>query len=640
MAFGYNDKVLMVDLTTGKMEVENPGEKMYRKYLGGNGLGMYYCMRDIPKGADPLGPENVLALTTGPLVGAPIIGASRMSANAKSPVTNGVGDAQAGGYWAPALKFSGYDAVVVKGKAEKPVYIYIKDGVAEIRDAGHIWGMTTKDYEKKLREEISKDVVVAGIGPAGENLARFACIINERKHSCGRTGMGAVMGSKNLKCVAVEGKKAPYEFFDKEALQKFARIAGQKGKTDPGMTGMRAFGTNGGISSLNDSGMLPTKNFSEGFFEPTDEHLTSQHMNDTVSIGVERCYMCNIACKRHVACNVAEHGVDVDPDYGGPEYETVASFGSYLLIDDMPTVCKLNEMCNAYGMDTISAGATIAFAMECYENGILTKDDLDGIELNFGNRKGSIELLDKIIHRQGCGDLLAEGPTRAAKVIGKGSDKFDVSVKGNPHPAHMPQVKNNLAVHYAVNPYGSDHMSVGHDVGMLADAFEEIASARLWYNIGLYDPVPYNDLVPEKVAFNYYTQMRQMICDTIGGCMFVFTGGGCYGDNDMIDILNAVTGWDTNLFEMMKTGERTVNLMRLFNQREGLTKADDMLPEKNFSPFTYGPAEGSKVDKQKFLEMRDLYYEMAGWDVETGEPTQGKIVEMGLQWAKEIVDKA
>ena len=641
MVYGYNDKVLMVDLTTGKISIENPGEKILRKYSGGNGLGMYYCMRDIPKGADPLGPDNVLALTTGPLVGAPIIGASRMSANSKSPVTNGVGDAQAGGFWAPALKFAGYDAVIIKGKAEKPVYIYIKDGKAEIRDAGHLWGMTTKDYEQKLREEISKDVVVAGIGPAGENVALFACIINERKHSAGRTGMGAVMGSKNLKCVAVEGKKPQYEFFDKETLQKYTRLAGERMKVHPGMIRFNTLGTNGGIINLNDAGMLPTKNFSEGHFEPTTPNLTSQHMNETISIGVERCHVCNIACKRHVACNAAEHGVDVDPDYGGPEYETVASFGSYLMIDDMPTIAKANEMCNAYGIDTISAGATIAFAMECYEKGALTKDDLDGIDLTFGNREGTLQLLKKICYREGCGNLLADGPAKAAKVIGKGSEKYDISVKGNPHPAHMPQIKDNLGLHYAINSYGSDHMSVGHDVGMLAGAFENLDTARLWYNIGMYDPIPYSQLVAEKCTFNYYTNMRQTLCDCLGGCLFVFGGSNCYSDNEMIEILNAITGWNTSLFEMMKTGERTVNLMRLFAQREGHTKADDILPDKNFDdPFTHGPTKGATVDKEKFLELRDLYYQMAGWDVETGHPTMGKIVELGLQWAKEMVDNS
>ena len=635
--FGYNDNILIVDLTTGEIQTEQPGEKFYRQYLGGTGIGVYYCMREIPKGADPLGPENVLALSTGVVTGAPVMAASRIVANAKSPVTGGIGDAQGGGFFGPALKFAGFDAVIFKGKSEKPVYLFVEDGKAELRDASGIWGMCNKDYENKLREEISKDVVVCGIGPAGENLCRYACIINERKHACGRTGMGAVMGSKNLKCVAAIGKKPKYDYADADKLKTYTRWAGEWAKTAPSFASMNQFGTNGGIQNNNSAGMLPTKNFSEGYFEPTEATLTSMVMNDTISIGNERCYMCNIACKRHVKCNKEEHGWDVDPDYGGPEYETVSSFGSYLMIDDLPTVSKANEICNAYGIDTISAGATIAFAMDLYEHGLLTKEQCYGHELNFGNREGAIDLLMKIVTRDGwLGNLLAEGTTLAAKEIGNGADYYDMSVKGNPYPAHMPQVKKNLAVHYAINEHGADHCTAAHDPGYDAAGFQGPA-AREQYALGIYEPVPYRQLTEEKMKLNYYSHIQRATNNGLCVCNFAYGMGSMYNIERLTDICNGVTGWGTNFWEIMKAAERTLILMRLFNQREGFDDKDDVLPKRAYDqPFSFGPAEGEHVDRDEFFAKRALYYDMAGLD-EHGHPRHSKVIELDLQWAEALL---
>ena len=638
MAMGYNNKILMVNLTTGEIGVEEPGEKFYRQYLGGTGLGTYYCMRDIPKGADPLGPDNVLVISTGVGTGAPVMAASRVCANAKSPVTGGIGDAQGGGFFGPAMKFAGFDAVVFKGKSEKPVYLFLQDGKAELRDASGIWGLTTKDYETKLREEISKDVVVCGIGPAGEKLYRYACIINERKHANGRTGMGCVMGSKNVKCIAAIGKKAPFEYADRAKLTEHARWSSEYAKTSPMFEGMFNFGTNRGIVAQNSAGMLPTKNFSEGYFEPTEATLTSMVMNDTISIGNERCYMCNIACKRHVKCNKEEHGWDVDPDYGGPEYETVAMFGSDCGIGDLPTVSKANEICNAYGMDTISAGASVAFAMELYEKGILTKEQCYGHELNFGNKEGAICLLQKMAGREGwLGNALANGIAEAAKEIGNGAEYYNMSVKNNPHPAHMPQGKKNLALHYSVNTYGSDHMSVMHTPLFSQGAFQSDESSRGLYAMALYEPVAQDHIDPGNVKVTYYTQLWRAVIDSICVCMMGFgPTGNMYGVKDTVSIVNAATGWDTNFWEMMKAGERTRNLMAMFNHREGLTIEDDMLPERMFKqPFTEGTLEGVTVDKEDLLSARELYYDMVGWNTKTGEPKLSKIYEVDLGWALE-----
>ena len=641
MSFGYNNKILMVNLTTGEMNVEEPGDKFYRMYLGGSGIGTYYCMRDIPKGADPFGPDNVLALSAGVVTGAPVMASSRITANAKSPVTGGIGDAQGGGFFGNTLKFAGFDAVIVKGKSEKPVYLFIQDGKAELRDAGHIWGMTTKDYETALRAEISRDVVVCGIGPAGEKMAAYACILNERKHACGRTGMGAVMGSKNLKCVAAIGKKPVYEYADPALLQKNLRYAGEWAKTSPQFAGMNKFGTNGGISNQNSAGMLPTKNFSEGYFEPTDKTLTSIVMNDTISIGNERCYMCNIACKRHVKCTKEKDGWDVDEAYGGPEYETVGMFGSDLMIDDMPTIAKASEICNAYGIDTISAGATIGFVMDLYEAGLLTKEQCYGHEMNFGNRKGTIDILTRIVTRDGwLGNLLANGIAEAAKEIGNGAEYYNASVKNNPYPAHMPQVKKNMAVHYAINEHGADHCTVAHDPGNDVGGFQG-AAAIGQYVLGIYEPVPYRKDVEGKMKLNYYSHIRSALLNGICVCMFGYgtSAGNLYNIERTLEIVNGATGWQTNWWELMKSAERILVLMRLFNQREGFGAKDDVLPKRIFEQsFSVGAAVGEHVDEEAFYKMRSLYYDMAGLD-EEGHPRYSKAVELDLQWAEALVGK-
>ncbi len=638
MSFGYNNKILMVNLTTGEINVEEPGDKFYRMYLGGTGIGTYYCMRDIPKGADPMDPDNVLALSAGVVTGAPVMASSRIVANAKSPVTGGIGDAQGGGFFGNTLKFAGFDAVIVSGKAEKPVYIFVQDGKAEIRDASQIWGMTTKDYETKLREEISRDVVVCGIGPAGESLCTYACIINERKHACGRTGMGAVMGSKNLKCVAAVGKKPTYEYADPAVLQTNLRWAAEWAKTSPQFARMNNFGTNGGITNNNDAGMLPTKNFAEGYFEPTSATLTSVVMNDTISIGNERCYMCNIACKRHVKCTKEKDGWDVDEAYGGPEYETVGMFGSDLCIDDMPTVAKANEICNAYGIDTISAGATIAFVMDLYEHGILTKEQCYGHEMNFGNREGTIDILQRIVTRDGwLGNILADGLAAAAKAIGNGAEYYNMGVKNNPYPAHMPQVKKNLAVHYAINEHGADHCTNAHDPGYDVGGFQGPAAVAN-YVMSIYEPVKYRQDVEGKMKINYYMHIQRSTLNGLAVCQFGYGSvGSLYDVNRTVDIVNGITGWQTNYWELMKSAERILVLMRMFNQREGFGAKDDVLPKRTLEQkFSYGAAEGEHVDEKAFYELRSLYYDMAGLDQE-GHPRHSKVVELDLQWAEELL---
>ena len=640
MSYGYNNKILMVNLTTKETTVEEPGDTFYRMYLGGSGIGAYYCMRDIPKDADPLGPDNVLAICAGVVTGAPVMAASRICSNAKSPVTGGIGDAQGGGYFGPALKFSGYDAVITKGKSETPVYLFLENGKAELRDATHIWGMCNKDYEAKLREEISRDVVVIGIGPAGENQCVYACLINERKHANGRTGMGAVMGSKNLKCIAALGKKPAYAYADPELLQKNLRYAGEWAKTSPRFANFSNFGTSNGAVRSNSIGQLPTRNFSEGYFEPADEKLSGVLLKDLIGFGRERCYMCNIRCKTQVKAEKEKHGWDIDEAYGGPEYETIAMMGSNLGIDDIVTVSKLNEICNAYGMDTISLGASIAFAMDCYENGLLTKDQCYGHTLNFGNRKGAVDLLMHIATRDGwLGNLLADGLDAAAEAIGNGAAYFKASVKNHPYPAHMPQVKKNLAVHYAINEFGPDHCIIAHDPGYDVNGFQGPAAVNN-YVMGIYEPMEYRKQVEEKMKLNYYMHVQRAVLNGLPVCQFGYGPGSLYGIDRTVEIVNGATGWQTNWWELMKSAERILVLMRLFNQREGFGAKDDVLNTRVFEQeFTAGPADGESVDEERFYKNRSLYYDMAGLD-QQGHPRHSKVVELDLGWAEELVKKA
>lgn len=627
MPFGYNGKILYVNLTTKKITVETPTQKFYRKYLGGSALGTYYCLRDIPINADPLGPDNVLALSPSVITGAPAPCLSRFSANAKSPLTGGIGDAQGGGWWAPELKFAGFDAVVVKGVSERPVYIFINNGKVEIKSAEHLWGMTTGEAEEAIRKENGDEKIrVAGIGLGGENLVKYACIINERKHSAGRTGMGAVMGSKKLKAIAVRGDKGNLDWYDKDRLKQISRLSGELMNKNQNMIGLKELGTNSGLVYQQAAGGLPTRNFSSGVFDKY-ENITAEKMRDTIFIKSERCYLCPVGCKRVVATN---EPYEVDPNYGGPEYETVASLGSYLEIDDLRIIAKANELCNKHSIDTISIGSSIAFAMECYENGILTKRDTDGLDLRFGNKDVLIPMIQKIASREGIGNLLAEGPMYAAKKIGNGAEKYAMHVKGNPLPAHMPRVKRGLALVYAVNPFGADHVCTDQDPAYTPETPKVILDKMKGY--GLYNPVSSLDLGDEKVKMIYYTQQYFSLMDSLSVCVYGYGTAFLFDLEYLTEVVKAVTGWNVTEWELMKTGERKTNMMRIFNAREGFTAEADILPQRLFEPLERGPSKGHKVDMEQFNRAKQIYYEMAGWDSCDGNPTAAKIKELDLNW--------
>ena len=630
MPYGYTGKILHVDLTKSKVEVEEPPESFYRAYMGGSGLAMHYLLKGLEPGVEPLSPENILVLSVGVLTGAPIGGLSRVMANAKSPLTGAIGDAQGGGFWPAELKFAGFDAIVVTGKAPKPVYLWLNDGEVEIRDASNVWGKITGEAEETIRQELGdKRIQVLQIGPAGEKLCRFACIINMSTRACGRTGMGAVMGSKNLKAVAVRGHSRP-EIADPDKVREMARWA-RDSFEDSGVYAFGLHGTAGGLNGLQDLGALPTRNWTSGSFEGW-EKLWGQTMSDTILKERDTCFGCIVRCKRVVE---TKEPYEVDPLYGGPEYETVASMGSYCGVDDLVAVSKANEICNKYGMDTISCGGTIAFAIDCFENGLLTKEDTGGIDLRFGNGDAVVKMSQMIADREGLGDLLAEGSFRAAKKIGKGAEDLVVACKGQEYPAHVPQAKRSLALMYAVNPFGADHMSSEHDPSYTPGAGEDTL-ARM-SEIDLSSPVPNRDLGPDKVRFALTTQYAYSFLDCAGTCQFVWgPGWQLYDMEQLREVVQAITGWKMTLYEIMRVGQRRLNMMRLFNAREGITAEDEVLPKRGYIALTGGETDGVDVPEEQLIAARDSYYQMIGAD-EHGVPLPGTLKSLGLDWAVDML---
>ncbi|NIA03672.1 MAG: aldehyde:ferredoxin oxidoreductase [Nitrospirae bacterium] len=519
MPYGYNQRVLHVDLSTGKMKVEEPEERIYRKYIGGSALGLYYLLREMPSGVDPLGQENVLVISLSVITGAPISGQSRLTVSAKSPLTGAIGDSQSGGFFPAEMKFAGFDAIVIRGRASMPTYLSIENGQAKLRDAAKLWGKTTGEVEKALRAEHGEKIQVLQCGPAGEKGVLFAGLISSGNHINGRTGMGAVMGSKNLRAVVVRGDNE-LKLADPDRLRDLAR-RGARSLPKSGVAALGKYGTAGIVSSQNAQGGLPTHNYTSGVFRG-HENLDGKTMYETILRGAKEgkqdqlgrgtCYACAVRCKRIVEVN--EGPFKVDPRYGGPEYETLAAFGSYCEVDDLAAVARANELCNAYGLDTISCGGTIAWAMECYEKGIITKDDTGEIDLSFGNAVAMVQMVELIAKREGFGEVLAAGSARAAQAIGKGSERCLTTSKNQEAPAHMPQVKPTVGLIYAVNPFGADHQSHEHD-GAYAGAPERMAQ------LGLFDPQPPLTLNAEMVHYALVTEYFYSLMDSLNVCQFV-----------------------------------------------------------------------------------------------------------------------
>ena len=637
MSHGYTGKILHVDLSSGLLSVEEPEEAFYRKYMGGSALAMYYLLNELPAGVDPLGPENILVLALSVLTGTAISGQSRMTAAAKSPLTGGIGDSQGGGFFPAELKFAGFDAIVIKGKAEKPVYLWIHDGQYELRDASHLWGQITGEAEAAIKQELDDDKIeVLQIGPAGEKLVRFAGIFSMSNRANGRTGMGAVMGSKNLKAVAVRGKKRP-SAADKAGLNELARW-GAVNLADSDIAGLAKYGTAETTGSNQTTGTLPTYNYNSGVFDGW-EAINGTTMYDTILRGApegkqdregrDTCYACTVRCKRVV--EITEGKYQVDPLYGGPEYETTSTFGNYCAIDDLAAIAKASELCNKYGMDSISCGATIAWAFEAFNEGKLTLADTDGLDLSWGNADAMVQLTERIGQREGFGDLLAEGSERAARQIGRGTEAYLITFKGQEAPAHMPCVKRSLAVIYTTNPFGADHQSHEHDPAIEGDF--EFYSDRMAV-LGFSEGQETRSLSDEKIRFAMVSQHMYSAMDSLNLCQFVYgPAWQLYGPEDMLKLVQVVTGWEGVSFdELQKVGERRLNMMRAFNAREGIDRKADVVPEKLFKPLKGGVSDGWQLDRAEVESALDKYFEFCGWEIETGVPTREKLEDLDLEW--------
>lgn len=615
MAYGYHGKILRVNLSNGTISIDERDETFYRRYYGGRGFIGHILLEELSPGIDPLGPQNKLIFATGVVTGGRVAGSGRSSVGAKSPLTYAYGEAEAGGFWGAELKRAGYDAVVVEGCAEQPVYLWIHAGKAELRDAQHLWGKSTLESQERIREELGNPLIkTAQIGPGGENLVRFACIINDVHYAYGRTGMGAVMGSKRLKAIAVAGRRPPKVAHTDQVKTMAAWL--KENYSRP----FQDTGTSGGLLGLDEAGGLPTRNFREGTFEGA-EAISGQRMRDTILINRKGCYACPVRCKRVV--QVKEPYV-VDPNYGGPEYETLGSLGSNCGIDDLAAISKGNELCNAYSLDTIATGTAIAFSMECFENGILTERDTDGIRLTFGNADAMVKMVEKIAKREGIGDLLAEGVMRAAKKIGRGAAQYAMHIKGQELPMHEPRFKQGMGMGYAISPTGADHMQSIHDSG---------GGPGAMINLGVFDELAANDLTAKKVRMFVYQQHWYSFLNCAGMCVFL-----PYSYNQQAEIVRAITGWDATTWELMKVGERGTTMARAFNVREGLTVEDDDLPDRFYAPFASGPLKDVAVDRQAMKEAIAIYYGMMGWD-ERGVPTRVKLQELDIEWVADCIQR-
>jgi aldehyde:ferredoxin oxidoreductase len=634
MPYGYSGKILHVNLTTGVLTTEEPPESFYRKYMGGSAMGLYYILREMPAGIDPLSPENIFTLMLSITTGASISGQSRINANAKSPLTGAIGDSQAGGFFPAEMKFAGFDGIVIKGRSPEPVYLSIIDGEATLHSADHLMGKVTGEVEVILKQEIGDlKAEVTQCGPAAENGVLFSSLVNMSNRNNGRTGMGLVMASKNLKAVVVRGKQKP-EVADPAALALLNREGPKAMPENADMDGLGKLGTAGVVMFQNTIGTLPTRNYSEGQFEDC-EKISGEVLYDTVLKERDTCYACVVRCKRVV--EIKDGPYEVDPLYGGPEYETLATFGSYCGISDLAAISLANQICNMYGVDTIACGATIAFAMECYEKGIISQEQTGGIDLRFGNTEAMLNVLNQIVTNSGTlGKILSQGSARAAEVWGPEADECLITVKNNEAPAHMPQAKKSLALIYAVNPFGADHQSSEHD------PYYEGEPAKLnldrLMEFDLKDPTPAGSFGPEKVRFAAYTQICYSLLDTLELCQFVWgPTWTLYGPSDLVRLVKAVTGWQVSLYELMKVGERRLNMLRIFNAREGIDRTQDVLPKKFFKPLGgTGPTAGTAIDPKEFEDALDLYYQLMGWS-EDGIPTFAKLVDLGIDWTADYL---
>jgi aldehyde:ferredoxin oxidoreductase len=620
---GYTGRLLRVDLGTGKTWTTPLEAGWARRYLGGRGLGARILLDEVPGGCDPFGPENRLIVAMGPLAGTFAPGSGRFVVLAKSPATDGFGEAYTGGFVAHELKYAGYDGLVVQGTAAELVYLSVVNDRVEIRPASHLAGRGTLEVEEAIKGALGDPATrIISIGLAGENRVRYACVMNDTDRAAGRTGLGAVMGAKRLKAIAIRGTGrvtlADPTRFREAALADLAKI-----RTHPWLgdspSGAGALGTAGGVEDLAAAGILPTRNWETGTWEYADR-ISGTAMKHTILRGHRACAACPVGCTRVVQVPAGPFG-GVRPEYGGPEYETVAAFGSLCENRDLEAIALLNQRCNAYGLDTISAGSAIAFAMECVEQGILSAREI-GFPLAWGDAPAMVRLLDRIARREGIGALLAEGTRRAAAQLGRGAPALAVEVKGLEFGMHEARGKKGLALSYATAPRGADHMEGFHD--------PSLAVPNAWPELGVTETMDRFSLEGKPRVVRLAEDYTSFI-NALPLCSFMsLTVGGIRNTEEITGLLAAATGWsDLTLAEEMAIGERAYNLARAFTVRESGGPADDRLPVKLARRLREGAARDQVITDRDLQPALQAYYRLRGWS-ETGTPTAAKLTELGL----------
>lgn len=610
---GYWNKVLRVNLSKKRVKEEKVKDIVWRKLIGGSGYGAYILYKEVPKNISALEPENKIIFATGPYQASNLPGAAKWQVISKSPLNNYYGESAAGADWGINLKRAGYDAVIIEGRAGRPIYLEISDEEVKLKDAEKIWGKDAYETVDILKEDFKlKDYSIATIGLAGENKVKFASIIVDKHSVAGRMGLGAVLGSKKLKAIVVRGEQRP-EIAEPDKLKEFkAKLVKKISKET---SAFREHGTPGSLSRYEKLGDIPVKNWRKDSFKGY-EKISAPKYTEELHARPQACMYCPVGCHRHVR---VEEPKEYKMEGAGPEYETLGMLGENCLTDNLKAISKANDLCNRYGIDTIQIGGITSYLMECQERGYIDKGKI-GLDLSWGNADAVIELLNLVANRKGFGNILAEGLDAAIKNIGLETEKYTVHVKGVMLPAHDPRAWFGVGLNYATGVCGP-----GHERGNL----QFLYLGTLMPEMGIYKP-PEKYTMEGTESFVPIYQDWSSLWNSLVICRFMTVGG--VRLKDMVDALNMITGWELDIYDIMKAGQRIFNLQRLVNVKYGVSRKNDKLPRRIFEPVKKGPHEG-KVP-EPFESTLERYYEIRGWD-KNGKPTREKLRRLGLH---ELVD--
>jgi aldehyde:ferredoxin oxidoreductase len=622
MGYGYTGKILRINLSTSEVREDKLGDLFYRKYFGGACLGAYFLLKELKPHMDPFEPENIIIFSTSPLTGIDCPGTAMHNVITKSPLTGLAAESTTPGYFGSMIKKAGYDALIITGKAAGPAYLLIYNDRVEIKEADSIWGKTTSVSYDYLIKKHGKKGSIALIGPAGENLVRYASIVNDNLFLSSRCGCGAVMGSKNLKAIFINGGN-DINVYDSKTISRLSAYFKDNFLSNPLNNAQYGpAGNSGYLKLMSDGGMLSAKNFHHTHFEDSGEIDGFSLAGNYKPVNVS-CNNCINGCKK-IIDGFKSNGLK--PEFGLIELESLSSSVYNLLIKSPEAALKIWDIICDYGLDGTSLGVTLGFAVECYENGLITREDTGGIDLKWGDAESIIELIYLIINGKNIGKILADGVKRASGKI-SGSRDFAMHVKGMEIPSHDPRTKQMLGLGYAVSPIGPYYTVVEHDTDFDFEAIQLFMDKVA--PLGVYERLPAESLSEKKVRMFYLLAPAFSMMEALCSCIFAFSPVRFFNFSHLVEIVNAATGWESSLFELWKLGEKRINMYKLFALRDGITSNDDILPERFFNPIENGPKKGVSINKKEFLKARDLYYKMAGFN-EAGEPSNVKLLELDL----------